>query len=157
MKKTAIITAAGAILLIVADQAVKWLAGAYLRQPAMFTSWFELGYRENTGIAWSIQLPYPLLLALNFILIALFFWFAFKYFDFKKRLTQLTVVLITAGACGNIIDRLAKGFVVDFISVWIWPVFNLADIFLTAGIFLILLFYAKIRRTIRDSGELINK
>ena len=157
MKKTALIIGAGTMVLVVADQFTKLLAGAYLRESAVYTDWLNLGYRENTGIAWSIQVPYPLLLVLNFVLIVGFFWFAAGNFDFGKWMTRLAVMLVTAGACGNIIDRLDRGFVVDFISVWIWPVFNLADIFLTVGIFLILLFYAKIKRTIRDSGELINK
>ena len=150
MKKTALsttlITTAGAALLVTADQILKWLARAYLQAPLEITPWFSLGYAQNTGIAWSIQIPYFLLLALNFGLVILFFYFAEKYFDFGRRLTQVVVALIFAGACGNIVDRLVHGYVIDFISVWIWPVFNLADAFLTIGIFLILLFYAKIRR-----------
>jgi signal peptidase II len=153
MKKTAMITAGGAstlaagiTALVAADQALKWLAGKYLIKTYVISSWLNFGYRENTGIAWSIQLPYPLLLALNFGLVAIFVHVALKYFDMDRWAARIAVVLVLAGGCGNIIDRLAKGYVVDFISVWIWPVFNLADIFLTVGIFLILLFYAKIKR-----------
>jgi signal peptidase II len=146
MKKTALFTAAGAAFLVIPDQVTKWLALIYLQSPLEIMPWFKLGYQENTGIAWSIQIPYLLLLALNFGLVILFFYFTGKYLDISHRLTQIAVALIFAGACGNIVDRLVHGYVIDFISVWIWPVFNLADAFLTVGIFLILLFYAKIRR-----------
>ena len=147
MKKTALLVFAVAAPLALMDLLTKWLAAAYLREPVALTSWFMLQYRQNTGIAWSIQIPYVLLMALNFSLVALFFYFAVKYFDFRKRPMVMATAFVSAGACGNIVDRLAHGYVVDFISVGFWPVFNLADAFLTVGIFLILLFYAKIKRT----------
>ena len=146
MRKTALFVSAGALALALMDQGTKWLAAAYLREPVAVTSWFILQYRQNTGIAWSIQMPYALLMALNFSLVALFFYFTARYFDIRNPPMAVATALITAGACGNIVDRLAHGYVVDFISVGMWPVFNLADTFLTVGIFLILLFYGRIKR-----------
>lgn len=46
--------------------------------------------------------------------------------------------LIVAGALGNALDRLAHGHVVDFIHVRLWPVFNVADILVVAGVALLL-------------------
>jgi len=147
MKKTAILITAETVLLIALDQGTKWLADLYLRDPYAITSWFQLKYGQNTGIAWSIQMPFPLLIILNVVIIAFFFYFAVRRLNLEKTGTQAVVALITAGAFSNIIDRLKSGFVIDFISVGFWPVFNLADAFLSIGIFLILLFYAKIKRT----------
>jgi signal peptidase II len=43
------------------------------------------------------------------------------------------MVLMLAGALGNYLDRLFRGYVVDFIHVPHWPVFNVADIYVTVG------------------------
>ena len=50
----------------------------------------------------------------------------------KKK--QLVLSLILGGACGNLIDRLRLGYIVDFLDFRIWPVFNLADSAITVGI-----------------------
>ena len=132
------------ILFLCADQVTKLAASAWLSVPLEVMPWVSLRYAENTGIAWSIQIPFAMLVILNFTLVGLFFWWAMKSLDFSKWLTVAVIALVLAGAFGNIIDRLRLGFVIDFISVGFWPVFNLADAFLSIGIFLILLFHAKI-------------
>jgi signal peptidase II len=53
--------------------------------------------------------------------------------------TRVGLALVLAGALGNYVDRLARGYVVDFIHVTHWPVFNVADILVTAGGALVLL------------------
>lgn len=59
--------------------------------------------------------------------------------------------LIIGGAVGNLVDRLFRGRVVDFIDFSWWPVFNLADIAIVAGVIIILLGYA--RELWRAEGE----
>ena len=44
---------------------------------------------------------------------------------------------MTAGALGNVLDRVVRGYVVDFVQVPHWPVFNVADIYVTAGAILL--------------------
>jgi signal peptidase II len=136
------------ILLLFADQATKWAAHAWFSLPVEILPFASLRYAENTGIAWSIRIPFPVLLIMNFTLVGLFYWWSAKNFDFEKMLTVAVMALVSAGAFGNIIDRIRLGYVVDFVSVGFWPVFNLADAFLSVGIFLILLFYAKISRKV---------
>jgi signal peptidase II len=46
---------------------------------------------------------------------------------------QMAFVLVVGGAVGNVIDRLARGYVVDFIHIQRWPVFNVADAAICAG------------------------
>ncbi len=60
------------------------------------------------------------------------------YFLLLRRETssfamKLAIVLVTAGAAGNLIDRLARGYVVDFVKLPYWPVFNIADMAIVAG------------------------
>ena len=49
-------------------------------------------------------------------------------------LPQLSLGFILGGAVGNLIDRIAFGFVIDFLDFRIWPTFNLADTALTLGV-----------------------
>ena len=55
----------------------------------------------------------------------------------QDKIFQLTLVIILAGAIGNFIDRIYRGFVVDFIDIYIgkfhWPAFNIADSCITGG------------------------
>lgn len=53
------------------------------------------------------------------------------------------LVLIFSGAIGNLIDRLKFGYVIDFIDVRIWPVFNIADSCITIGTLLLALTFLK--------------
>jgi signal peptidase II len=53
----------------------------------------------------------------------------------RAALSSVTfaLLLVTAGAVGNYADRVARGYVVDFMHVPYWPVFNVADIYVTLG------------------------
>ncbi len=61
------------------------------------------------------------------------------------------LALILSGALGNIVDRIFRGYVVDFIHVRGWPVFNVADIAVVVGVGLIVL--AQVQRARADGSE----
>jgi len=46
---------------------------------------------------------------------------------------RVALLLITAGAVGNYLDRIVRGYVVDFVHVPYWPTFNVADAYVTVG------------------------
>lgn len=109
---------------------------------------FDLSYLENRGAAFGIfQGRVYLLAVVTSIIMAVLF---IAYLKAKKRTMLLTVStgMILTGAVGNLIDRLTYGFVVDFIS-WHWkdtyyfPTFNVADIFITLGTGLLILYILK--------------
>ncbi|MSR89011.1 MAG: signal peptidase II [Candidatus Margulisbacteria bacterium] len=52
----------------------------------------------------------------------------------KNRIGYIGLSIIASGAVGNLIDRIVRGYVVDFIDIHIIPVFNLADLFINLGI-----------------------
>jgi signal peptidase II len=64
-------------------------------------------------------------------------------------LSRAALLLITAGAVGNYLDRVLRGYVVDFIHLHHWPVFNVADIYVTAGGALLALSILRGRRAAR--------
>ncbi len=89
---------------------------------------------ENPFLALSI--PVPLVFGLPLMLAALFFLavFALRSVAARRVFEWPYFLCVMLGAASNIFDRVAYGFVVDYIHIWILPVFNLADILIFAGI-----------------------
>ena len=100
----------------------------------------RLTYIFNTGAAFGIQLgPYSRQIFLVLSLVALVALVLMYYYTpIQDRLRLASISLICAGAIGNLIDRVrSENGVVDFLDVGIgtmrWPVFNVADMAVTAG------------------------
>ncbi len=149
MTKTQQIVFMGAIFTdgVIFDQVSKVLLDMSLKEPlVIIEGLFNLHIEHNPGIAFSINLPYYLLLFLNIVLFGGIVFYLLKNLNLKRFLSIFTIALLSAGAMGNLIDRIRLGYVIDFISVGSFPVFNLADSFITIAIFLLLLFYDRIRR-----------
>ena len=64
----------------------------------------------------------------------------------KTTIFTLAISMVIVGALSNLIDRFALGFVVDYINIFIWPIFNLADCLIVAGIGIYLLSELKFRK-----------
>lgn len=154
MKKKSITAALiGIVILLVLDQLTKIWAFESLRVQGsipLIPGVLALTYLENTGAAWGIMKGSKMV----FVIIALLISGAAGYLyvctpmEKKYRYLKMTMVLLTAGAIGNVIDRLLRSFVVDFISFELihFPIFNVADIYITcSAVFIILLvfFYYK--------------
>lgn len=97
------------------------------------TRFFHLTYVENTGAAFGMLTGHnwvfvPVALGL---LGLMYFWRG--YLAEHGPAAVAGAVLICVGALGNLYDRLVYGFVVDFLDFRIWPVFNLADSYISVG------------------------
>ncbi len=136
------------LLAVILDQASKLaIAGSMqLYQSIEIVPYFNLTYVHNTGAAFSFlseaggwQRWFFAGLALV-ISVVIAVWLA----RLKQHETLLAVALslILGGAIGNLIDRLAYGYVIDFLDVyyqtWHWPAFNIADSAITLGVILML-------------------
>ena len=135
------------LIFFVLDQWSKLWAADQLQTPLFLTSWFRLNLEKNIGIAFSIPIPYPLLIFLNFTFFTLLIIYLIPRIKLQLPLVQFAIALLSAGAIGNLFDRLRLGYVIDFISIGQFAVFNLADSFITVSVFLLLIFYDKIKRT----------
>jgi len=149
MKKTWIKIAIPALIFFGADQLLKFWAAAYLQTPLQFTPWAGLRYEQNVGIAWSIFIPQPWLNIFNVLLLIVLPLYISRYIDLHRKDAQFFLSMLIGGALGNLFDRLFRGYVIDYVSIGTFPVFNLADALLTVGIFLILVFYGRIHRDSR--------
>lgn len=139
-----IICIAMVIFLVFMDQFTKTLAVKYLmgkESIVLIPNVLELLYIENTGIAFSLlknqmAFLYVITLVVSFFIIV----FMHKLPNTKRfRIAYFLLGVLLAGAMGNLIDRLMNHYVVDFIyfSLIDFPVFNVADIYVTVSVFVL--------------------
>ena len=146
------LTAACIAVLTVLDQVTKVWAEKYLADGPVdiIRGVFQLRYLENRGAAFGIlqnQRWFFLILTAAFLAAAVFFLIRIP----KTRRYQpirLVCVLMTAGAVGNLIDRVKLEYVRDFLYFQLidFPIFNVADIYVTISaflLFILVLFYYK--------------
>jgi signal peptidase II len=136
-----------AIIMLFLDRTIKELFLQYFTQDIiLIPDIFKFTLEENTGVAFGIALPYIVQLILFPVLLILGIYVVLTCLDFQKFFVQIVAGCIAGGALSNFIDRIIYHHVIDYISISIYPVFNLADIAITVGIFLLIVFYGKIKR-----------
>jgi signal peptidase II len=147
-----------AALTIAADQASKlWVVQSLgpqvmARKIPLIGDWFNIVYSHNTGIAFSLLQGQTRWLALSSLLItAGAIYFYWRHLPNLRLLPQLIIGLIVGGGLGNLIDRIRLGYVVDFIQVGWFPIFNLADSAVCTGAALLMLLF--LRDELTQSGD----
>ncbi len=136
-------------LIVFLDQLTKQMVTASMRlyESIAVIPFFNITYVHNTGAAFSFlsdaggwQRWFFAGMALV-ISIVLTVWLA--RLKQQEVLLAVALSLVLGGAIGNLIDRIAYGYVVDFLDVyyqsWHWPAFNIADSAITLGVGLMLL------------------
>jgi signal peptidase II len=128
------------------DREVRWRS----RPHRFIENYWHFRYVENPGAAWGLfdELPDAVrrpffhvvsLVAMGFIL------FMYVRLEPSQRLVRWALALVMGGALGNFVDRLLRGYVIDFID-WHWrnqpgmhwPTFNVADVAICVGVGLLL-------------------
>jgi signal peptidase II len=126
------------LFLVAADQATKFLAQKFLasaQEPLKVLPFLNLVYLRNRGAAFGTMqgVGNGFFIAISMLAVVFVFFLLFK-----DRGRPLGLVLVLAGALGNMLDRFLYGSVRDFIDFYAgryhWPAFNLADSYLTVGI-----------------------
>lgn len=135
-------------LLIFLDQITKLTVIAKMpldTQIELIPGFFSLHYVQNTGAGFSIlegRMNLFYILTVVAVILLSYFYFTAKK---EERLLRLSLILMIGGALGNFIDRLAYRYVIDFLDFIVFgydfPVFNLADTFLTMGVGLFIVTY----------------
>jgi signal peptidase II len=128
-----------AVIVIALDQLTKHTlaAGIAAGETKKFLPGVTLVHVRNTGVAFSLFSSGGALV-LVFTLIALAFLVAYFVRRPQKPWLWLPVGMLTGGAIGNLIDRIANGAVTDFIKFPHWPAFNVADMSITFGVLVLL-------------------
>ena len=99
---------------------------------------FHITFVANPGAAFGI-LPYqrPFLLSVGVLMLAAGF-FCYKKIKIENPIVKFAGIFAAAGALGNMIDRITIGFVIDWFEVCGFPVFNVADVAIVIGMFMIM-------------------
>jgi len=100
---------------------------------AVIENIFHLTLVKNTGIAFGL---FPDQKIISFIVPAIILVLVMifhKQLHEGKRPRKICLVMILAGASGNLIDRIRYGAVIDYIDFQVWPVFNFADMLICTG------------------------
>ena len=137
MKNKYIIIFSTALIIILIDQITKFLIRINFQLNETFPiikNIFHLTYIHNFGAGFGIlQQQKWILIFISLIVIGVIFYYFGRIKD-KEILLQVLVGFVLGGTIGNLIDRLIYGFVIDFIDIRIWPIFNVADSFVTIGV-----------------------
>ena len=133
---------AGVVLL--ADQASKlWVqqrfpsCNPYGQSQAIVPGWVAVAYTCNKGAAFGLLANETLLLVLSALVIIGVLVACVRFLPAHRPWLRLSLGLQLGGALGNLLDRLRQGYVVDFIAVKAWPVFNIADACVVVGVLIL--------------------
>jgi signal peptidase II len=139
-----------ALAVLVADQLTKGIvtqtfAPGESRVAIPHVLWWT--YVQNTHGAFGLFGDSAALLIVMAMIVLGVFWAAFREAARHSLLMRIAFGAIVGGATGNIIDRLHYHYVIDFIDLHWWPVFNVADSCISIGVIVLVL--ASLRRDMR--------
>ena len=135
------------LLGLAVDLLTKWIAFAKLDNTQIYVlipNVLVLEHAENHGVAFSMFAGHPaFILSITSLAIAFIIWLYGRSYKTAHTLAVSAMALLLIGAIGNLIDRVALGYVRDFIDfvppiplIGRWAVFNVADIAITVGVIL---------------------
>ncbi|MAV63618.1 MAG: signal peptidase II [Candidatus Marinimicrobia bacterium] len=138
------------LLFILLDLISKFIVknNLVLNQAIELNKYFDLVYVQNYGVSFGIlsnAVPHWFLIIIGLLIVFLIFYLMYIS---RKKSEKLAYFIIIIGAISNILDRTINTYVIDFISIhygnYYWPAFNLADIYITIGIIMLLVSFFKI-------------
>ncbi len=132
------------VAIILADQITKYLAMTRLEgiEITFIPRVIDFVYVKNNGAAFNMLSGKIELLSVISVIFAVGVIFYMFYKKPENKMYRISVMLLFAGAVGNVIDRIFRGFVVDFIKTTFidFPVFNIADISIVCGAILLMVY-----------------
>ena len=131
--------------IIILDQITKVLVRRNLALGEWWSPWewlepyFRIVNWKNTGAAFGILPSLGDFIAILAVVVAIAIVYYFPRVPREDWTLRLAMGLTFGGALGNLIDRLTIGWVTDYMSIWRFPVFNVADLCITLGVLVLLL------------------
>lgn len=155
-----VITVVAIAILVALDQLIKLLVIEYLEPIGslpLIDGFLRLKYAENTGAAFGSFSDYTNILAVFTFIAIVFGVIALLSKKLKFGVEYVCIALIIAGGAGNLIDRVFRGFVVDYIEPLFidFAIFNFADILVTcSAIVLVIWTFYDVYRDYKKAKEL---
>ena len=159
MKKKSLFILIVILILTIIDQIIKYLVVSNISigsEKIIIDNFLKFIYIRNTGAAFGILSGN--IIFLIFITVLLIFYIVNEMKkNINNNLSLLSFSLILSGALGNLIDRVVRGYVVDYISFTLFnremSVFNLADTYITIGVILLIYIVIKEGKNERISSS----
>jgi signal peptidase II len=126
-------------LVVLFDQLTKFIirANLSLGESVPSQGFVRFTYYENSGTIFGLFPSATVILTVVSFLAIGFLIYFFRTQRSPGLVMRIAIGILLGGAVGNLIDRLFKGEVTDFVDVGRWPIFNIADASITVGIFLL--------------------
>lgn len=136
------------ILGIILDRITKiWASSSLINSSVeVIPNFLKLEYLENRGAAFGIlQNKQWFLIVFTSLILAFVAYFLIRYRKQNHKIINISLSMIIAGALGNLFDRVVYKYVIDFIcvhykDVYYFPTFNVADMFVVIGTFLLAIY-----------------
>jgi signal peptidase II len=135
-----------ALIVLALDQFLKHLVHSFLhfgQSLPLLGEFIRLTYVRNTGAAFSLFVGFSPYLAVVGVAVVI----GVIYFHYRtpanNYLLQIGLSCLLGGSIGNLADRLVRGYVIDYLDITVWPVFNFADIMINIGVFFIAFNYLR--------------
>lgn len=133
------------ISIIIIDQITKYWAVSLKNNPpiVLIDNFLQLNYTENSGAAFGMLQGKQAFFIIVTSIILIIIIYTLKKNNNLNNISKLTLILISGGAVGNLIDRIRLHYVIDFIDVtfgklYDFPIFNVADSFVVIGTFILI-------------------
>lgn len=145
------------VILVVVDQLTKLAVVNNMKNSSVtiIKGILKFTYCENKGVAFSIGEGHTLVFVIvNLLLIGAMVFYLERNRKVYNNVDKMFFIMVISGGLSNVIDRIARGFVVDFIDVnelFNFAIFNVADIMIVIGIICIAISY--ILKTVKNSKE----
>ncbi len=134
------------IFLLIFDQVSKAMIVSQfdLYESISVAPFFNLTFVVNYGFAFGfLNSPSLNQIIVSIVILFIIIYFLYLLIKTQDRVFKICLVLILSGALGNFLDRIFRGYVIDFIDIYVfnyhWPAFNVADSCISVG-FVILIF-----------------
>jgi signal peptidase II len=125
------------------DQASKFLVTQYI---PLWSSWsiipvfdrlIKLTFITNTGMAFGLLPGFGDVFTVIRVLVMVGIVLFYNYFPTHNVWVRVSLGMVLGGVMGNFLDHIFRGYVVDFVDIGFWPIFNIADVSIIIGLCLL--------------------
>ncbi len=134
------------VFLVILDQLTKYLViqNFDLYESVELLPVFNLTFIVNYGFAFGfLNNPSINQILVSIVILLIIIYFLYLLLKTQDKIFRLSLVFILSGAIGNFIDRIIRGFVIDFIDIYLgalhWPAFNIADSCISIGFVILMI------------------
>lgn len=124
----------GGVTLFVFDRFLKMLFLQFEGSWLVVDPWLQLSLLRNRGLAFGIAVSSVWVILPTALVLLLLLWQLVRLLRSDRDGVWLSLFFIFLGAVSNFFDRVSYGFVIDYVHLGWYPVFNLADVMIVAGI-----------------------